>query len=1027
MIFLVGGWSLAAGVVVTGQDNSTFVSPDNAPPLLYRVAQFQYRAGEPADAIATLHRIVTNSSVVPVRHRLAQIPIQTLLGQCHESLGDLDAALVAYERALGVAAQTPDMLALITWDAMETRTRSMQAMATITLRRSGLINAARSVGVQLPRIRLTELPRRELWPSASRIPVANLPPHVLVGAPRGDFFIGQQTMEEVSAHSGLDVPETLRMLALAGLRRRVLLGRALTSRSPLAGAVLSNTEIPNDLATRGSRLVAMPRSLREVLRYHAGQAMVASVVESSGLVDGGSHAVAPVSTLALLHSTVFAWDLVQSAFDAGDAVAPGARPATHRERLALMQRACAAADLGAAHGQYELIDDAMAIGLRQCEQLAQHPAHEVSAAMEEFVVASLTMSRVLRDAAVETSLRLRLLAAEASLVTGHLATVKASLSDVRHEMDTRRLILPALEANWSAVSYRYWNAVNPSSDHQVTFSKQNALHSLRAYASGQDSWADTSGRANRSTHRMILRTRRLADSQLGGINDAARETVYRECWKARDWAMELSPIDRIASCIDTRDQPKRVGIRLADSLGDSALLLQRVDDWMAHRLRSRSVELPTMTDWRSAAREVQVDHQAADRLMPSRIDRRDQLQQLAIDLDVNRAVLSDSADTLLARAESKLARLGWDHGSLSRVSPPRTTITHFASESRRTRRLAKIPSDTAILVFAIVDETVMAILHHDGETTDWTVGSAAVIRSQTEAWLRSFLDTEPRNQEADQANNQMTFDLRSRWFPPLCGVDDIDAKRLVVVADGMLWQLPWDRFIRGDQPDRFPSIRFAATPGYAFTIARDQSNQSSRGGQVARWDGSLGGPIAFPSDPGIWRGPLALNSRPRWWGQDIAHLMVTPPSESKAQNESLIRRGLPTGGVAQPPLWSSECMKAPTQPIGNVIDGSVQMLWGTPSGGDAIWQHAGRLHAGGVDRVVLCRWRVPTSAIEAMQNELALELPHVPFEDAFQRARAILAMSEFESDSSASSTAAVDGGTNLIQDAWLVLRSQSWN
>ncbi|MEM1227305.1 MAG: tetratricopeptide repeat protein [Planctomycetota bacterium] len=107
MIFLVGGWSLAAGVVVTGQDNSTFVSPDNAPPLLYRVAQFQYRAGEPAEAIATLRRIETNSSVVPVRHRLAQIPIQTLLGQCHESLGDLDAALVAYERALGVAGQTP--------------------------------------------------------------------------------------------------------------------------------------------------------------------------------------------------------------------------------------------------------------------------------------------------------------------------------------------------------------------------------------------------------------------------------------------------------------------------------------------------------------------------------------------------------------------------------------------------------------------------------------------------------------------------------------------------------------------------------------------------------------------------------------------------------------------------------------------------------------------------------------------------------------------------------------------------------
>lgn len=1000
------------------QQNDDFSLLDISPPPAYSVAQRAFFRGELTRAISILTQLQRElARQREMRHVLGQIPVRTLLGECYVQAGDLVSAAAHYDAALQVVIDNPTFLSSVQWNAL--------ANPLPEAAQDALPPRAARLGFQ----GTTNL---ELWPSAKQVQLVRLRRHLLVDLPPQNWIVSPEMPDDFDQLLGLDVAEMLRQISVAAYRLRWLRGKQVLLGDPVGQRLLAATTPPGVVGTRrGFRSAgALVFSTRTALRYFAGDDSNMALVDRLDDVGGGYHPLTPITRLTRLRCRANQWCLSRE-FARGQIEKPADQiavvPPSSDDRIAFVKAAVATSDIAFALAQFQLGVDSFSLALD--ELACWKDGRELANQLERDLI---VRSESLRNEAPSIAFQLRVLAGRASLLAGRRIATGNHLVLADRFRSSRRLDLPRSTAfaRWLQLQVEVSETgsvarLNPGKDPRVSLQTlkeiehrkarwTQSLDQVNLFASGIQS----NEQHDRSiTHPLAFRFRELGLPNRARMPVATRSQRYQSHWRESLAGQDLSAFDQFCFELD-RHSWTGLGVQLAVAADEDERVVVRMDEHQSARARKTLGELPEATDLRCALRQVVRNKELSlDDFLPKRDELNEALRTLAPAMQLKPKVLGLDAAILHERMQSQLSSLALTHPRLPRLEPPPIP--------RRNERpnWNALPANTAIVSFSIDDDSdddrIVGTLVHRNQASHWQVRAANEIRSQCDRWLATIMTLpttvdEIEDDERRLRTQQMELELTQRLFPPLCGIDHPEIRHVIVVPSGFLWQLPFEELVIGhdanDQTQRWKdrgTVAYAHTLGTALSVATLPSHPfvPLESEPVAVWDATeseVSPSLEEPAPKMVSAGPVGSWGDSVWWGNMSRNLLVPPESavpfawQSESATSSAVHawdrchgQAGRHGQAGEKGLNSWVDLSSKFPPFGKVS----QVL--RPDIQNSLFVQASRLHAAGLEDVVLPRLPAMQEAGDLLFKELVVELGRVPFQEAWERSMEILRISEF--------------------------------
>ncbi|WDQ19154.1 hypothetical protein [Rhodopirellula sp. P2] len=1003
------------------QPNQDLAFQDVAPPPAYRVAQQAFFRGEITRAIAILNQLERDAaSTSTMRHLLGRISIRTLLGECHLQAGDLATAAEHYETAIQIIVANPTFLSGIQWGVLTS------PPSEIPRRRS--VGMTRQIDDDLDRLMETPnaLVRTELdlWPSAERVPLVRLRRYLMAGIPAGHWEISAELPENIDELQGLDIAETLRQLAVAAYRLRWLRGRAVALQAPTGQQLLAATVPPGVLGSNRQFHAAgtLVAATRVTLRYHAGDDSELQLVDPLDEITGGFHALTPITRLTRLRSLGNRWWVNRQIVN-GEVPMQAGQPAvvlpSREDLVGFIETAVATSEIAFASAQFQLAVESFELALEELGRWDN--GEELAIRLERDLVAR---SEFLRNQTPSIAFQLRVLAARAALLAKRSSAASNHLSMAERYRRTRRLDLPrsAAIARWLQLQADVQQGVGVARLDAEDKDERNiqTLKELERRKLIQEELLDQSRRFARGvqsneqrdadraiTHPLAFRFWELGLPNQVRVPAATRSQRYQSHWRESLAGQDLTAFDQFCFELD-RQSWTGLGVRLAVAAGEGERVAVRMDEQQSASARNTLGELPGTTDLRCALRQVLRNKELSlDDFFPNQADLNKELQALAPAMQLNPQVLGLDAAILHERLQSQLSSLALSRVLLPRVEPPPIPLRNERPEWNA------LPADVAIVSFSMEDDSLIGTLVHRNQASHWQVRAPQELRQQCERWLATILSLpttvdEIENKAQRLRTQQMELELTQRLFPPLCGIDHPGIRHVIVVPSGFLWQLPFEELVirhdANDQTQRWKDrgkVAYAHTLGTALSVATSPSQDfvPEDSDPVALWDASQSGvsPALQDQSPEmVSAGSVATWGDSVWWGSISRNLLVPPESSVPlaSQGERTTSRGVHAwdrrhGQVGQEGLRSWVDLSSKYPPVGKVS----QIL--RPEIQNHLLVQASRLHAAGLEDIVMPRLPAMREASDSLVEELSMELGQVRFQEAWERSLEILRVSEF--------------------------------
>ncbi|MCC9641575.1 CHAT domain-containing protein [Rhodopirellula sp. JC740] len=1004
--------------------NSNNLTVDVAPPPLYGRARALFYRGDIPEAIALLNQLLLAADTRgTMRHRLGRIPIHTLLGECHLQAGDLVTAGENYQAALNVVVENPQFISGIAWGELHLD------------RPEDLGFSIRDVAwgnMQPPeRSRRRTLPTNELWPSANLVPLALLRQYMMAGVPPGRWEVLTDDTEDFAQRHGLDVAETMRQLSLSAYRLRWLRGRAAVLMDATGQQLMNATVPPGPLGHEAEFRAAgtLVASSRTAIRFYAGDDSDQHLEDPTDTIDDEFHPLTPISRLTRMRSRRNQWDLLrrlQSGIEPmreGQAVV--VMPA--REDLnQLIETAIVTSDIAFAQEQMQLGVDCFDEALEELSHWNERA--ELAGQLENALV---MRSERLRSTAPSIAYQLRVHAARAALLRGSAEHTQGHLTSAERFRQTRRLNLPRSQAfaRWIRLQNDtvFWGRAtrlqeqgDPDQVAQPTkqldrltrarTSWKQVLEELRLFSSGVNSnRSPNTGRM--ITHPLGFRFTLLGDPRSDRVPIATRSQLYHAHWQESLASVDSTSFDRF--CFEMqRSDWTRHGVELAIRADEGERVVLRLEEHLAARARSALDDLPGMTDLRCALREelvakdlrknnVVAEGRGLEGRLPNHPELRRQLSAVEPWMQLNPTAIGVNAAIVHERLQAYLAKLALTTSDLPRVVPPPI------KQIKQRPDWDSIPNDTAVIAFYVNSNRVTGTMVHRGLASHWDIGSTGEIIGQCENWLRTILTLPTMVDELkDEAERdriwQLELEVAQRLFPPLSGFDHPDIRRIVVVPDQFLWQIPFEQLVVAHEnaPTRRRwseayDVTYAHTIGTAMEMIQRPKQKLAEpdGASVAIMDArsaSTAMPLDEAAPANIVPGPVGTWGDPVWWPIISTHVVVASDSDRRmgiVDGLNAWERRMPSTGKTTVSSWCE---------VGSPIESRPQSSsWLQPEIDEFLFRRISLLHASGVQDVVLPRWYSVGQAGNVMADEMSMELGQVPFAEAWNRSKEIAKRMEF--------------------------------
>ncbi|MEP0061164.1 hypothetical protein [Rhodopirellula bahusiensis] len=992
---------------------------DVAPPLAYLVARQAYFQGELTRAIAILNQLEREAAASSTaRHLLGRVSIRTLLGECHLQAGDFTTAAEHYEFALQIIVANPRFLSGIQWGALTSPTREPASERILEM-----VPSTDRPSLLVPRIQLvrTEL---DLWPSARNVPLLWVRRYLMAGVPADHWEVSPDVPDEFDQLRGLDVAETLRQLALSSYRLRWLRGHTAVLQDRVGEQLLAATVPPGVLGTdeRFHAAGTLVAASRVALRYHAGDDSETQLVDPLDEISGGVHALTPISRLTRMRSLRNRWwrnrQIARGVVPSREGQPAVVLPST-QDLNAFIETAISTSEIAFALAQFQLAVDCFSLSL---DELARwDDIGELATQVEHRLVAR---SEFFRTDAPFIAYQLRVLAARAALLSGRPGDTRRHLTLADRYRKSRRLDLPrsAAFARWLQLQIDATQSIaiarlDPEGDEAVNFQTfeeigrrnlrwNELLGQCRDFARGVQS--NDQGVGQRSiTHPIAYRFSRIRDDVREQTMAATRSRRYQSHWRESTAGEDLSEFDQFCFELD-RGTWTGLGVELAVEAGEEEQIALRMDEHQSVQARSVFNELPLATDLRCVLRQVlREEGRSLEDFLPHQDVLQEALQALEPSMLINPKGLGFDAAILHERFQAQLNLLALRQPPLRRVEPPPVTLRDERPD------WSKLPDEVAIVSFHVDGDDVTGVLVHGNQASHWRVRDGGELRQQCELWLATILRLpttvdEILDQRSRLSAQQLELELAQRLFPPLCGIDHPEIRSIIVVPDGFLWQLPFEQLvIRHDADNKSErwedeyAVAYAHTLGTAVAMATTPSPADSpeESNPVVLWNADPSRSSTSLSEEvptTLTAGQAGTWGDSMWWGDVSRNLLVRPDSAtplSSIEDGAAPRRVLPADqrhmrvGKTGMKNWVDLSSKSPTfGKVSRVLRPEIQ---------EHLFTQASRLHAAGIENLVMHRLPGTQESSELLADELWMELGRVPFLEAWGRSSEILRKSEF--------------------------------
>jgi CHAT domain len=914
----------AQGTMAPGTGMLGGREPDNTyPAQSYYLGLAAYRDGDFATAVNLFDDAARSGRRTVAGRWIDSIPPLVMKAECFYEMGDCVGAAELNDEVMSIVLRDGTFIQRLDWN-------SISAQRVIQSKPSWL------------------------WPAAASINVMPVPGKMqyLSGAPLTAQRLAQGGVIEEPNIRQIDGIEIMRTLAVAGYRRRILLGPLTQGDRTMDPIVNATSVVVADPASN-----AIVRSTQCAIRYGAGQQDEVRNLVSSGIVGGAFHPVAPAAMMAGLHS-----------FASQDSVS---------DKVA---NAIQTAHVAAAMEQPEWIGPALMLAAGYCDR---QTAGQVGATASEIAIAIERKSSI-------ASMQAMAAAADAWVTAGNLETAEKSLTLVANAVSRPRVSCRRTQAYVSYVAMRLAAAKQPAT--VPSESQFNAsLDQVKAFAFQ----SKTKRTSLVSCPRIFQRQRLLPMIGQGFGASGAGEIISSYVGDSPTWLWRTDPVDALASTLHERWPLHLARLQITAKSQNGTEILKTIDDAFSDRF---------MTDAPLGGRAHQIRTMAwsEDESLPAEARKFRETHPAMKALRA--AVIASGADPASAPGfESATISL-----ALSRMAMPRAVLPRLDPK----RPLAELPPKTAVLSFADAGSAMVATLVVDGKISQWPIPEAAALKSSINRYLQMIGVGKarglrlPQDEEALTKCEDLLVEIRSLLFPDATMLTYLPIERLWIIPDGPLWYFPFEAIHANDEGDRIGDkleIVYAPTPGSVlypagpaatkpnvavaadlFFSPRDTEINETRVQEIL---GLLAAPVRLDPTAKLLSGRI---------GTEAGHLLIAsarvcPPNDPLSLIPSPTDPSGPQGTLAS---WSVFPHSPPSTVSLFGLRTAVDQ--GQFGNGSEIFKMLCSLRAAGVRSVMLSRWAVGGESTAGLIAEYVQELPMVGMSDAWSRSRDVLRRSDLD-------------------------------
>jgi hypothetical protein len=854
------------------------------------------------------------------------IPSLAMLAEVHWQLGNLPVARENSDRVTQIAIRSRGWLQRVDWP--------------------GLLNPG-VVGTP-----------QDLWPAAQAVSLLPIKGRVMyqAGDPLTEARLAQGGIIEEPSLRSIDVAEVLRGLALAGYRRRIMLG-PLANEDPLASALLEATKYPPGLDG------TIARSLIGCVRAggYFGSGDDERAIENAANSAAFNNRFHPLSAVTLLTRA--------SALAGSDKTSEAVADLITTVHVA------------GALQQPELAGEAL--------QLAAGYVTPPQAAMVANVaggVAAALQSRRARLAALHCWVA----GADAAVTAGDLETAGELLAAAQGVTSRREIISPRLDAYAAYVAARMLAAGGSSWGAATKTDLDLALDRIAGFTVNHRFGNKPSVSMPRIYQLNLVR--QAIGSQVGNQTGDQLLVSY-----SRDSPLELwqrDPLDALSAVLVDRSVLHDLRVNMAASQGSGEAFLLAADAALANRFEHRLELGGRLAQIRALARAGQdalpLAIQGADAAGP-------RMQQLAAAAAPGQPL----DDQQIAAAESLVMSIALDRNVLPEFVPPRLNDK---------LPVAALPPRTGLLTFIAVGNKVYGAFAVGGKVNVWEIDGSGRLAADVGRVLRAMGVGKTRGSRFSESAGlrAAAMTLRKRLIPSDQTLITDELEHLIIVPAGPLWYVPFE-LLPASEDDGSPAIgdrvtvRYAATPGFALRRATSANSSRAVGVAVgplfAPQDAeqnaalaqsvltALAEPVSITADDSLPSGRL---------GASIGHLLVAAPRIADLKNPFALSvsphdRDSPFGTLGG---WMRFPMQVPRTVA--LVGFRTPVDGGKMGSGDELFVTISALQTAGVENVLLSRWAVGGESTALLMRELMQELPLVGINDAWERAKSLLRRVELD-------------------------------
>lgn len=669
------------------------------------------------------------------------IPVHAMLGECFYQTGELRQAVTQIEAALSLLGRNRDWLERFDWNSA-------------------------AAGLALP------ADERSHWIAENPNTIMALPERLMLTAtdPKSVRAAGSRPLLALAARAQLDAIEILRGAAVAGYRRRLILG-------VLADQTARGSPPPTIAATD------QPASLSGLLlnavdtchAFAGGQQQTAEDLESLAEREQALHPLTPVLLLA---ATRLASEQARSA-----------------QAAALATRAVEAAGL---LGQPEFVAEALLLTVG----LGEDDARATGLDFPGVAVSYLRRGRVAAVGAL-------LAASEMALKSDDLGAADQLLNQARAALQRRRVRLPRLAAHGDYLTACLAARRGATLDGARPTEVDEAVQRLLGFARGQPSDPPAA-----STPRLFQMDLALARSRHRGADPQQSDVLLQRVTRnSPTWLWQVDPVDAIS--IQAADRAPAVAARLSLALqrDHTADLAALADALLRYRFLAQLPLGGRLQQVRSiaSAEPEQLIGAAAELRANAPAD----FKRLR-DAWAQPADSEAEPDTAL---EALVAQIALRRSAMPEAVPP-----PLADVSAN----GGLDEHTGMLVYVDLGERYWGLLILSDQTLAWSLPPNRTLRAEVLAVLRAIgvpaLAAGSRLSGPAVWQNEVAK-ISQRLIPSEHQGAVAGLRRLIIVPDGVLWYLPMELLsLRGDTHGNATAarlgerlaVRYSPTPGWAL-------------------------------------------------------------------------------------------------------------------------------------------------------------------------------------------------------------------